>query len=64
MPNREPRETISTYLDCTDAELLRARAKASERTIAAEVRVALRDYLKSSGAASRGGSTDEQGGAR
>ena len=41
-----PGVTVSTYLAPDEAELLRARAGRSERSIAAELRLALRDYLK------------------
>jgi hypothetical protein len=43
-------ETISTYLEAHDAALLRARARDADRSTAAEVRVALRDYLNSEAA--------------
>jgi hypothetical protein len=39
------RVTISTWLDPDDAELVRARARAADRTVAAEVRVAMRGYF-------------------
>jgi hypothetical protein len=41
-----PGVTVSTYLAPAEAALLRARAGRSERSIAAELRLALRDYLK------------------
>jgi plasmid stability protein len=38
--------TISTYLPPADAAILRDRAAAADRSIAAEIRRALRGYLK------------------
>jgi hypothetical protein len=40
---------LSTYLPAPDAALVRDRAKAAERTVAAELRLALREYLDRSG---------------
>lgn len=39
------RETLSTWLDAHDAALVRARARAADRTTSAEIRQALRGYL-------------------
>ena len=38
-------EVISTYVPKADAERIRARASAGDRTVAAEIRRALRAYL-------------------
>jgi hypothetical protein len=39
------RETVSTYVTPEEAALLRRRAAAGERSIAAEMRLALRPYM-------------------
>jgi hypothetical protein len=39
------RETLSTWLDAHDAALVRARARAADRTVAAEIRQAMRGYF-------------------
>jgi plasmid stability protein len=40
------RQVISTWVSSEDADVIRARAAAADRTVAAEVRRALREYLQ------------------
>lgn len=53
---------LSTYLSAPDAAILRARAQAAERTVAAELRLALRDYLNDNDPATTPGRVKESAG--
>lgn len=52
---------ISTWLPLDDATEIRARAAAADRSIAAEVRRALRSYLNDNGASAKGAAAEESG---
>ena len=55
-------EIVSTYLSPADASTLRARAAAADRSIAAEIRRALRPYLNDQSPADEPGSGEDTSG--